>query len=155
MSIEEANKMEPPYANQLIHQSSPYLLEHAHNPVNWYPWGEDALQKAKSENKPLIISIGYAYCHWCHVMEKECYSDEEVAEYMNAHFVSIKIDREERPDIDQIYMNASMMLNGSGGWPLNAFTLPDGKPFFVVTYFHKEQWLQLLIYIFAILDNKD
>ncbi len=154
MSIEEANKMEPPYANQLIHQSSPYLLEHAHNPVNWYPWGEDALQKAKSENKPLIISIGYASCHWCHVMEKECYSDEEVAEYMNAHFVSIKIDREERPDIDQIYMNASMMLNGSGGWPLNAFTLPDGKPFYVVTYLPKAQWLQLLKQIVALSENK-
>src|SRR5690348_1049037 len=114
---------EYPYTNALIHESSPYLLMHAHNPVNWYPWGEEALRKAKKEDKLLIISIGYASCHWCHVMERESYSDTAVANYMNAHFVSIKVDREERPDIDQIYMNASQLLAGSGGWPLNAFAL--------------------------------
>ncbi|HEX5555684.1 MAG TPA: thioredoxin domain-containing protein, partial [Chitinophagaceae bacterium] len=132
------------YTNALVHCSSPYLLEHAHNPVNWYPWGEEALQKAKAENKPLIISIGYSACHWCHVMEHECYSDTEVADYMNAHFVSIKVDREERPDIDQIYMDASQLLTGSGGWPLNAFALPDGRPFYAVTYLPKAGWLDLL-----------
>ena len=144
MSIEETEHKTAPFTNTLIHESSPYLLQHAHNPVHWYPWGEEALGKAKREDKPLIISIGYAACHWCHVMEKECYADTEVAEYMNEHFVAIKIDREERPDIDQIYMNASMLLNGNGGWPLNAFALPNGKPFYVVTYLPREQWLSLL-----------
>ncbi|TAN10920.1 MAG: thioredoxin domain-containing protein [Chitinophagaceae bacterium] len=133
-----------PYTNELIHSSSPYLLEHAHNPVNWYPWGREALDKAKKENKLLIISIGYSACHWCHVMEKQSYSDTTVANYMNAHFVAIKVDREERPDIDQIYMNACQLISGSGGWPLNAFALPDGKPFYAVTYLPKEQWLDLL-----------
>src|SRR5699024_2444472 len=144
MSIEETEHKTAPFTNTLIHESSPYLLQHAHNPVHWYPWGEEALGKAKREDKPLIISIGYAACHWCHVMEKECYADTEVAEYMNEHFVAIKIDREERPDIDQIYMNASMLLNGNGGWPLNAFALPNGKPFYVVTYLPGEQWMSLL-----------
>lgn len=148
-SCDQGNKNNPsektyPYTNALVHCSSPYLLEHAHNPVNWYPWGEEALQKAKAENKPLIISIGYSACHWCHVMEHECYSDTEVADYMNAHFVSIKVDREERPDIDQIYMDASQLLTGSGGWPLNAFALPDGRPFYAVTYLPKAGWLDLL-----------
>ena len=132
------------YSNELIHASSPYLLEHAHNPVNWYPWEHNALVKAKAENKPLIISIGYNACHWCHVMEHETYSDLEVAEYMNRHFVSVKVDREERPDIDQVYMNAIMLISGNGGWPLNAFTLPDGRPFFAVTYCTKRQWLEIL-----------
>ena len=99
------------YTNELIYETSPYLLEHAHNPVNWYPWGEKALTKAKKENKPVIISIGYAACHWCHVMEHESYSDTAVADFMNQYFVAIKVDREERPDIDQIYMNASMLIN--------------------------------------------
>lgn len=133
-----------PYTNALIHESSPYLLMHAHNPVNWYPWGKEALDKAKKENKPLIISIGYSSCHWCHVMEKQSYSDTSVARYMNTHFVSVKVDREERPDIDHIYMNASQLLTGSGGWPLNAFALPDGKPFYAVTYLPRAQWLDLL-----------
>ncbi len=138
-----------PYTNALIHESSPYLLMHAHNPVNWYPWGAEALQKAKKEGKLLIISIGYASCHWCHVMEQESYSDTAVANYMNAHFVSIKVDREERPDIDQVYMNASQLLTGSGGWPLNAFALPDGKPFYTATYLPREQWMELLHQIVA------
>lgn len=132
------------YTNALIHESSPYLLMHAHNPVNWYPWSNEALAKAKKENKLLIISIGYSSCHWCHVMEKQSYSDTSVARFMNTHFVSVKVDREERPDIDQIYMNASQLLTGSGGWPLNAFALPDGRPFYAVTYLPKAQWLDLL-----------
>ena len=117
-----------PYTNALIHESSPYLLQHAHNPVNWYPWGETALQKAKAENKMLIISIGYAACHWCHVMEHESFEDDEVAATMNAHFVSIKIDREERPDLDKIYQTAHQILaQRPGGWPLNMFLTPDDQ----------------------------
>lgn len=141
---QENSGKEFPYTNALIHSSSPYLQEHAHNPVDWYPWDKKALQKAKDENKPLIISIGYSACHWCHVMEHESYSDTAVANYMNEHFVSIKVDREERPDIDQIYMSASQLLTGSGGWPLNAFALPDGRPFYAVTYLPKDRWLNLL-----------
>lgn len=132
------------YTNELIHESSPYLLEHAHNPVNWFAWGDKALEKAKKENKPLIISIGYAACHWCHVMEHESYSSEEVAQFMNEHFVAIKVDREERMDIDLVYMNAAMLINGRGGWPLNAFAMPDGRPFYAGTYFKKDQWLELM-----------
>lgn len=141
-----AQSTEPPfpYTNNLIHTSSPYLLQHAHNPVQWYPWGDEAIDKAVREHKPLIISIGYSACHWCHVMEHESYSDPEVAEYMNDHFVSIKVDREEHPDVDQIYMHASQLLTGSGGWPLNAFALPDGSPFYVVTYVPRDRWLTLL-----------
>jgi hypothetical protein len=132
------------FTNQLIHESSPYLLQHAHNPVNWYPWGKEALDKAKDENKLIIISIGYAACHWCHVMEHESFENEEVAQFMNEHFVAIKIDREERPDIDQVYMNAVQLITGSGGWPLNCITLPDGRPIYGGTYFPKEQWLDML-----------
>ena len=132
------------YTNNLINETSPYLLQHAHNPVNWYAWGPEALEKAKRENKLLIISIGYSACHWCHVMEHECFEDEEVAKMMNDHFVAIKIDREERPDIDQIYMNAIHQMGQRGGWPLNMFALPDGKPFTGGTYFPKAQWLELL-----------
>lgn len=102
------------YANHLIHESSPYLLQHAHNPVNWFPWGEEALEKAQKENKLIIVSIGYAACHWCHVMEHESFEDEEVARFMNDNFVAIKVDRKERPDIDQVYMNAVQLLSGSG-----------------------------------------
>jgi len=132
------------HTNQLIHESSPYLLQHAHNPVNWYPWGEEALAKAKEENKLIIISIGYAACHWCHVMEHESFEDEEVAKYMNDNFIAIKIDREERPDIDQVYMNAVQLLSGSGGWPLNCIALPDGRPVYGGTYYPKAQWMNLL-----------
>src|SRR5690242_735225 len=146
--------MEHSYSNALASASSPYLLEHAHNPVDWHPWGPAALQKAQAENKPLIISIGYSACHWCHVMERESYSDTEVAAYMNAHFVSIKVDREERPDIDQIYMHASRLLTGSGGWPLNAIALPDGRPFYVVTYLPKEGWMQLLAQVVEVYTDK-
>ncbi|MFN8254420.1 MAG: thioredoxin domain-containing protein [Bacteroidales bacterium] len=132
------------HTNNLIHESSPYLLQHAHNPVNWFPWGEEALNKAAKEDKPLIISIGYAACHWCHVMEKESFEDEEIAKLMNAHFVSIKIDREERPDIDQVYMEAVQVMNGNGGWPLNCFALPGGEPFYGGTYFPKQHWAHIL-----------
>jgi uncharacterized protein YyaL (SSP411 family) len=114
--------------NRLINESSPYLIQHAHNPVDWYPWGNEALQKAKDENKLIIVSIGYSSCHWCHVMERESFEREDVARVMNEHFVCIKIDREERPDIDQVYMNALQLMSGRGGWPLNCITLPDQRP---------------------------
>jgi len=123
------------HTNLLVHETSPYLLQHAHNPVNWYPWGDEALGKAKAENKPILVSIGYAACHWCHVMERESFEDEATAEIMNDHFINIKIDREERPDIDHIYMDAVQAMTGSGGWPLNVFLTPDAKPFYGGTYF--------------------
>ena len=130
--------------NRLQYASSPYLQQHADNPVDWYEWGDEALAKAKKENKPLLISIGYASCHWCHEMEKESFMDTAVARVMNENFICIKVDREERPDIDNIYMNALQLLSGEGGWPLNAFALPDGKPFFAGTYYDKKSWLNLL-----------
>ena len=131
--------------NRLKDASSPYLKEHADNPVDWYEWGEEALQKAKKENKPLLISIGYSSCHWCHVMEEESFTDTVVARLMNESFVCIKVDREERPDIDNLYMHACQLLNnGEAGWPLNAFALPDGKPFFAGTYYSNENWIKLL-----------
>ncbi|MCS6990843.1 MAG: thioredoxin domain-containing protein [Chitinophagales bacterium] len=130
--------------NRLIAESSPYLQQHAHNPVDWYPWGEEAWQRAKEENKLVLISIGYAACHWCHVMERECFEDPQVAEVMNQHFINIKVDREERPDVDQLYMLAVQLMTGSGGWPLNCFTLPDGRPVFGGTYFPKRRWLLIL-----------
>src|SRR5690349_5852685 len=121
--------------NQLIHESSPYLLQHANNPVNWYPWGPEALAKAKAENKPIFLSIGYAACHWCHVMEHESFEDPETAAIMNENFVSIKVDREERPDLDSIYMQATTAMTGSGGWPMSVFITPDLRPFYTGTYF--------------------
>ena len=130
--------------NQLARASSPYLREHADNPVAWYEWGPEPLKKAREENKPVIISIGYASCHWCHVMEDESFMDTAVARMMNENFISIKVDREQRPDVDQIYLDAAQLISGSAGWPLNAFALPDGKPFYAGTYFPKDQWLILL-----------
>ncbi|TLV02352.1 thioredoxin domain-containing protein [Dyadobacter luticola] len=130
--------------NRLSQQTSPYLLQHAHNPVDWYPWGEEALQKAKDENKPILVSIGYSACHWCHVMERECFEKEAIAEVMNAHFVCIKVDREERPDVDAVYMDAVQAMGVRGGWPLNVFLLPDSKPFYGVTYLPPQNWVQLL-----------
>ncbi len=133
------------YTNKLIDESSPYLLQHAHNPVNWYPWGEEALNKAKAEDKLIIISVGYAACHWCHVMEHESFEDSLVAKIMNENFVCIKVDREERPDIDNVYMTACQLVsNRSCGWPLNAFALPDGRPVWAGTYFPKDQWTNVL-----------
>ena len=132
------------HTNKLIHETSPYLLQHAHNPVDWHAWNSETLAKARSLDKMLLISIGYSACHWCHVMERESFEDEDVARVMNEHFICIKVDREERPDLDQIYMNAVQLISGGGGWPLNCFALPDGRPFFGGTYFKKYHWLQLL-----------
>jgi len=130
--------VEHKHTNRLQHETSPYLLQHAHNPVDWYPWGAEALTKARTENKPILLSIGYSACHWCHVMERESFEDEEIARLMNEHFVNIKVDREERPDLDQIYQSAHHMLTQrSGGWPLTMFLAPDQKPFFGGTYFPK------------------
>jgi len=130
--------------NRLATASSPYLQQHADNPVDWYEWSDKALAAAKKENRPLLVSIGYASCHWCHVMEKESFMDTAVARIMNENFICIKVDREERPDIDNIYMHACQLISGSGGWPLNAFALPDGKPFFAGTYYSKNGWMNLL-----------
>ena len=138
------NMSEHSHTNALIHETSPYLLQHAHNPVEWMPWGDEALNKARTENKPLLISIGYSACHWCHVMEHESFEDTAVARLMNEHFICIKVDREERPDVDQVYMDAVQLMTGGGGWPLNCFALPDGRPFFGGTYFPKDQWMQVL-----------
>ncbi len=124
-------------ANRLINEKSPYLLQHAYNPVDWYPWGEEAFLKAKKENKPVFLSIGYSTCHWCHVMEKESFEDREVAELLNKNFVAIKVDREERPDLDQFYMNACQVMTGQGGWPLSIFMTAEKKPFFAATYLPK------------------
>ena len=139
-NLEEMHK----HTNLLIDETSPYLLQHAHNPVNWYPWGEAAFEKAKKEDKLVLISVGYSACHWCHVMEEESFEDSAVAAFMNENFICIKVDREERPDVDQIYMNAVQLMTGSGGWPLNCFALPDGRPVYGGTYYPKNNWMELL-----------
>src|SRR5215213_2211468 len=142
---------EPTVSNRLARETSPYLLQHADNPVDWYPWGEEALARARAENKPVLVSIGYSACHWCHVMEKESFEDTEVAVFMNKHFINIKVDREERPDIVHIYMDAVQVMTGSGGWPLNVFITPDGKPFYGGTYyppkrmFNRASWVEVLM----------
>lgn len=139
-----------PFTNQLIHETSPYLLQHAHNPVQWMPWSDAIFEKAQALNKPILLSIGYAACHWCHVMERESFESETVAEFMNAHFINVKVDREERPDVDHIYMDALQAMTGSGGWPLNIFLLPNGKPFYGGTYFppvamqQRASWMDVL-----------
>lgn len=130
--------------NRLIHETSPYLLQHAHNPVDWYPYGDEAFTRAREENKPILFSIGYASCHWCHVMERESFENESIASLMNEMFVCVKVDREERPDVDHFYMDAVQLLYGHGGWPLNCFALPDGKPFWGGTYFKPNQWKDIL-----------
>src|SRR4249920_2570342 len=122
-------------SNHLVGETGPYLLQHAHNPVDWYPWGEEALARARDDDKPIFLSIGYAACHWCHVMERESFEDPATASLMNASFVSIKVDREERPDLDGIYMDAVQAMNGHGGWPMSAFLTPDGRPFYAGTYY--------------------
>lgn len=132
------------YTNDLVHESSLYLQQHAHNPVNWVSWSKAAFEQAEKANKLVLVSIGYSSCHWCHVMEHECFEDEEVAALMNKFFVCIKVDREERPDVDQVYMNAVQLMTQRGGWPLNCFTLPDGRPVYGGTYFPKEQWMHIL-----------
>lgn len=141
------DKKKHTYTNALIHETSPYLLQHAHNPVNWEAWNEKSLARAKTENKLLLISIGYSACHWCHVMELESFEDESVAKIMNENYVCIKIDREERPDIDQIYMHAVQLMSRHGGWPLNCFALPDGKPVYGGTYFTNSQWKNILLQV--------
>ena len=141
---QNSDNMSHKHTNALIHETSPYLLQHAHNPVNWEAWHPDVLEKAQKEDKLLLISIGYAACHWCHVMEKECFEDETVAQVMNDNFINIKIDREERPDVDQIYMDAIQMISGQGGWPLNIVALPDGRPFWGATYVPKDNWIKSL-----------
>ena len=125
--------------NRLIHESSPYLRQHANNPVDWYPWGGEALERAVREDRPILLSVGYSACHWCHVMERESFEDPSIAALMNEHFVSIKVDREERPDIDSIYMGAVQAMTGQGGWPMTVFLTPDGKPFYGGTYFPPEE----------------
>ncbi len=130
--------------NLLINETSLYLLQHAKNPVNWEPWTDNSFKRAKEENKMVLVSIGYSSCHWCHVMEHESFEDEEVAEFMNKNFICIKVDREERPDIDHLYMNAVQLMGVNGGWPLNCFVLPDGRPIYGGTYFRKEEWLRVL-----------
>src|SRR5437667_8672847 len=124
----------PRHTNRLAHETSPYLLQHAHNPVDWHPWGPEALERAKREDKPIFLSIGYSACHWCHVMEHESFENAEIAATLNASFVCIKVDREERPDLDQIYMNAVQLMTGRGGWPMSMFLTPDLQPFYGGTY---------------------
>ena len=136
------------YTNSLVNSTSPYLLQHAHNPVDWQEWGEEALNRANEEDKPILVSIGYSSCHWCHVMEKESFEDSEVAKIMNTFFINIKVDREERPDIDQIYMDAVQTMGLRGGWPLNVFLTPDQKPFYGGTYFPKQGWINLLTHVY-------
>ncbi|MHB1279407.1 MAG: thioredoxin domain-containing protein [Bacteroidia bacterium] len=144
----------PKYTNSLIHAQSPYLLQHAHNPVNWMEWNEEAWNKARTEDKPVLVSIGYASCHWCHVMEHESFENEDTAAIMNEYFICIKVDREERPDVDQIYMDAVQLINGSGGWPLNMFCLPDGRPIHGGTYFPNRNWNQLLFQLHDLYLNR-
>jgi len=142
------------FTNQLIHETSPYLLQHAHNPVNWHSWNKKTLEKAKKEDKMILVSIGYSACHWCHVMEHESFENEEVAKVMNDHFICVKVDREERPDVDQVYMDAVQIISGRGGWPLNCFALPDGKPFWGATYFKRDQWLEILRNVTLLFDTQ-
>ena len=129
------------HTNALSDSTSPYLRQHQHNPVEWMPWGKDAWAKARAENKLVIVSVGYSACHWCHVMEHETFENDEAAAFMNAHFVSIKVDREERPDVDQVYMDAVQLMTRRGGWPLNCVALPDGRPIWGGTYFPTDRWL--------------
>jgi len=142
------------FTNDLINETSPYLLQHAHNPVNWNGWNNSALQKAKTENKLMIVSIGYSACHWCHVMERESFEDSIVASVMNQNFISVKVDREERPDVDQIYINAVQLMTGSAGWPLNVITLPDGRPVWGGTYLSKNAWINALTMIQEIYEKE-
>ncbi len=130
----------PKHTNALAKETSPYLLQHAHNPVNWYPWGEEAFAKAKKENKPIFLSVGYSACHWCHVMERESFENDSVAAILNEHFVAIKVDREERPDVDEIYMTCVQIVSGRGGWPMSVFLTSEGKPFYGGTYYPPEDF---------------
>ncbi len=149
-----SEQMTHKYTNDLINETSPYLLQHAHNPVNWKAWNDESLAEAKETNKLILISVGYAACHWCHVMERESFEDSLVAQVMNDNFINIKVDREERPDVDQVYMNAVQLLTGSGGWPLNVVALPDGRPVWGGTYFQKEQWMSALNQIVKVYNDE-
>lgn len=149
-----SEEMNHQYTNELINETSPYLLQHAHNPVNWKAWNEKALTEAKEQNKLILISVGYAACHWCHVMERESFEDSLVAQVMNKNFINIKVDREERPDVDQVYMNAVQLMTGSGGWPLNVIALPDGRPVWGGTYFRKENWINALEQITTVYEEE-
>lgn len=120
--------------NHLQYETSPYLLQHQNNPVDWYAWKSEALERVRRENKPILVSVGYSTCHWCHVMERESFEDQEIAKFMNENFINIKVDREERPDLDQIFMEVCVAISGSGGWPLNCFLTPDGRPFLRMIY---------------------
>lgn len=142
---QNTEKMEHKYTNELIHSTSPYLLQHAHNPVNWQPWSDDIIKQAKKDNKLILVSIGYAACHWCHVMEHESFENEKVAAVMNEHFICVKVDREERPDVDQYYMTAVQLMSMQGGWPLNVIALPDGRPIWGGTYFPAQTWIKNLM----------
>jgi uncharacterized protein YyaL (SSP411 family) len=144
-TVSHLSSASPKYTNRLIQENSPYLLQHAHNPVDWYPWGEEAFAKARREDKPIFLSSGYASCHWCHVMEEQCFEDEEIASLLNRYFVPIKLDREQRPDVDAVYLHAVQLLTGQGGWPLSAFLTPEGKLFFGGTYFPPAQFKALLL----------
>lgn len=137
------NSNNPP--NALISCKSPYLQQHAYNPVEWQPWSDQAWSSAKSQNKLVLVSIGYSTCHWCHVMERESFEDHQTAEIMNLALINIKVDREERPDIDMVYMDACQLMTGRGGWPLNVICLPDGRPIYAGTYFQKPQWQQIVL----------
>ena len=150
---EISEQMTHAHTNELINETSPYLLQHAHNPVNWKAWNDNTLNEAKTSNKLILISVGYAACHWCHVMEEESFEDSLVAQVMNTKFINIKVDREERPDVDQVYMNAVQLMTGSGGWPLNVIALPDGRPVWGGTYFKKEQWLNVLKQIAVVYED--
>jgi len=142
-------------SNRLVRTTSPYLLQYAQQPVDWYPWGEEALNKAQQEDKPLLVSIGYAACHWCHVMAQETFEDEAVAAIMNTHFVCIKVDREERPDIDQVYVAAVQAMGLNAGWPLHVFLLPDQKPFYGGLYFTTEAWKKVLVQVTRLFANTE
>jgi len=144
MPVQLANRQlgktgqKPKFTNRLVLESSPYLRQHAHNPVNWYAWSDEAFESATKLNRPVLLSVGYSTCHWCHVMEEESFEDEEIARYLNENYIAVKVDREERPDIDQVYMKAVQAMTGSGGWPLTVFLTPDLKPFTGGTYFPPE-----------------
>ena len=149
----KGQKMEHKFTNELIKETSPYLLQHAHNPVNWKPWGQEALDYAEKSDKLILVSIGYSSCHWCHVMEEETFEDEETAKMMNENFINIKVDREERPDVDQVYMTALQLMKGNGGWPLNIITLPNGKPIYGGTYHTNSQWNKVLSQVYKLYDE--
>ena len=153
-SKDQAMDQDNKFTNSLINETSPYLLQHAHNPVDWHAWNDETLELAKKENKLLLISVGYAACHWCHVMEHESFEDSTVAAIMNENFINVKVDREERPDVDQVYMNAVQLLTGRGGWPLNCVALPDGRPIWGGTYFPKENWMNALTQLADLYKNE-